>query len=301
MSQAKIRVAAAGVSACSIVTRRAVLSGLAATPLVLARRPTRAASGLSFGLTPVVLNSDIAFLDLLRGYLEGRLGVPVSLVQRRTYQEITALLLSGQLDAAWICGAPLVASEGRLDAIAVPVYKGVPLYQSYLIANAASRAVRLEDLRATSHAFSDPDSNSGCLVTRYRLARIGETPESFFAGTFFTYGHRNVIRAVAAGLAGSGSVDGYVWDVLAEVEPALVQRTRVVSRSAHHGFPPVACLTSRRHEPPLEALTTALLTMPGQAQGRALLRMLRLDGFTAAEPGLFDSIAAMHETVRGLG
>src|SRR5918992_5033183 len=63
---------------------------------------------LRFGLTPVFLDSDVQLLAALRRYLEDRLQRSVELVQRRTYQEITLLLLSGELDAAWICGYPFV-------------------------------------------------------------------------------------------------------------------------------------------------------------------------------------------------
>jgi ABC-type nitrate/sulfonate/bicarbonate transport system substrate-binding protein len=71
--------------------------------------PARAADlGLSFGLTPVFLTNDQELLTLIRGYLEEALGARVQLVQRRTYQEITAMLLAGQIDAAWICGYPYV-------------------------------------------------------------------------------------------------------------------------------------------------------------------------------------------------
>jgi phosphonate transport system substrate-binding protein len=66
---------------------------------------------IKFGLTPVFLTSDFELLDRLRAYLESATGVPVRLITRRTYQEITSLLLSGQLDAAWICGFPFVANH----------------------------------------------------------------------------------------------------------------------------------------------------------------------------------------------
>ena len=62
-------------------------------------------------------------------------------------------------------------------------------------------------------------------------------PPSSFADFFFTYGHRNVVRAVASGLAESGSIDGYVWDVMSEREPDLIAKTRVIYRSEQLGFP----------------------------------------------------------------
>ena len=38
--------------------------------------------------------------------------------------------------------------------------------------------------------------------------------------------------------------------------------------------------------------------MPDSEPGRAILQILRLDGFTRAEPALFDGIAAKYEAVR---
>ena len=72
---------------------------------------------MSFGLTPVFLTNDQDLLTLIRGYLEEALGTRVQLVQRRTYQEITAMLLAGQIDAAWICGYPTCATATSLRSL----------------------------------------------------------------------------------------------------------------------------------------------------------------------------------------
>ncbi len=127
---------------------------------------------------------------------------------RRTYQEITALLVSGQIHSAWICGYPFVQYRDALDLVATPSWNGRPLYQSYLIIPADRPADDWRDILGDTHAFSDPDSNSGYLVTRTLLAENGLMLDQFFARHFFTYGHRNVVRAVASRLALSGSVDG---------------------------------------------------------------------------------------------
>ncbi|MGQ9369459.1 substrate-binding domain-containing protein [Azospirillum sp. ST 5-10] len=285
---------AAGPPACR---RRTVLAGLAAGA-TLAAAPVHGGDALRFGLTPVFLDSDTALLAALERYLGAAMGRPVALVQRRTYQEITTLLLTGNLDAAWICGFPFVQYRPRLALVAVPLYRGRPLYQSYLIVGAGGPVAAVDDLRGTVHAFSDPDSNSGFLVTQHLLATRGETPASFFRRSFFTYGHRNVVRAVSSGLAEGGSVDGYVWDVMAEVEPALVAGTRVLRRSPWLGFPPVACPAARRDGADIAALRRALVSMADHPAGRDVLALLRLDGFTAAEPSLFEPIAAMYDAVR---
>jgi phosphonate transport system substrate-binding protein len=278
---------------------RRQLLAIAAAGLAVFARSARGADGpLRFGLTPVFLDSDVQLLAALQRYLENQLLSPVELVKRRTYQEITLLLLSGQLDAAWICGFPFVQYREQLALVAVPLYRGQPLYQSYLIANAANEAKTVEDLRGDVHAFSDPDSNSGFLVTRALLAEMGQSPERFFRHHFFTYGHRNVVRAVASGLADSGSVDGYVFEVVQDLEPDLLQGAHIVRRSEWLGFPPIACQRAAQSSPRIETLRAALLTMPDSAPGQAILEILRLDGFTHAEPSLFDGIAAKYEAVR---
>lgn len=280
--------------------RRVFLTGLAsffASLAVFSRQSQAESSEIRFGLTPVFLTSDLELLGRLQEYLGRATGVSVNLVTRRTYQEIVALLISRQIDAAWICGYPYVMHETELQLVAVPRWRGRPLYQSYLIVDADRRAESLADLKGDVHAFSDPDSNSGFLVTRAALAETHARPETFFERTFFTYGHRNVIRAVASGLATSGSVDGYVYEVVAELEPDLTARTRIVRRSEWLGFPPIAAPRVAVDNEHLARLSAALLNMSEDMEGRAILAMLRLDGFAREEADLFDTIAAKAATV----
>lgn len=256
---------------------------------------------LRFGLTPVFLDNDMALLKRLKDFLVRQTGRSVQLIQRRTYEEITSLLVSGQLTAAWICGYPFVAHKDQLSLVAVPVWRGRPLYQSYLIVAADRPAQGVNDLENDLHAFSDPNSNSGHLVTQAILARSKRRPEEFFRKTFFTYSHRNVVRAVASGLADSGSVDGYVWEVIAEIEPKLASQTKVIARSAWLGFPPIAVKATNSGTSEVLALKSALLTMRSDPDGAEVLRLLHLDGFTKASPSLFDGIAEQIRAVRSLG
>lgn len=281
-------------------SRRAVLTASLAAPMIVGGAAV-AATPFKFGLTPVLLDSDIALLDQVQAYLEEALGSPVDLVKRRTYQEITALLLSGELDAAWICGFPFVQHWDRLSLVAVPLYHQKPLYQAYLIVPQDRMVETWEDLRGDIHAFSDPDSNSGHLVTWALLAEAGETPNGFFRETIYTYGHRNVVRAIASGLAQSGSVDGYVWDVLSHRDAALASKTKVLRRSEFLGFPPIACLTINQASPKIRALSAALEKIDQSDNGRKLLNMLELDGFAVEDRSLFDAIATKYDLVKGQG
>ncbi len=285
------------------VSRRALLVAGVGQALAMQTRARSAwaAEVLRFGLTPVFLTSDLELLKRLKSYLSRATGHEIQLVQRRTYEEITSLLVSGQLDAAWICGYPFVAYREKLELVAVPVWHGKPLYQSYLIGRTGRGARGIQALRGDVHAFSDPNSNSGYLVTTSELAAMGERPDRFFRQIFFTYGHRNVVRAVASGLAQSGSVDGYVWQVMAEIEPELTSRTEIVGQSAWLGFPPIACPKALEGSEQIAKLRNALLSMHADDEGRTVLGLLRLDGFSNEQPALFDSIAAMVAAVRKFG
>lgn len=283
-------------------SRRQFLAQGAVAALVIAAATEAASTApLNFGLTPVFLTNDLELLTKLKTYLSRKTGREVQLVQRRTYEEITALLLSGQLDGAWICGYPFAQFREQLTLVSVPVWRGKPLYQSYLIAPKGRDVHSIDDLKGDIHAFSDPNSNSGYLVTASLLAERKLRPDQFFRKIMFTYGHRNVVRAVASGLAQSGSVDGYVWEVMASIEPELTGKTEIVAMSELLGFPPIACLKSQRMSEGVELLHQALVEMAQDDEGRHVLNLLKLDGFADEPDSLFDTIAAKMMLVRGLG
>jgi phosphonate transport system substrate-binding protein len=285
------------------LSRRSVLSALTGLAAMASASASAADTGtnLRFGLTPVFLDNDWQLLERLRSHIRETTGRDVEYVQRRTYKEVVALLLLGEIDAAWLCGYPLLQHPGRLEAVAIPVWQGQPLYRAYVITADDRPLEDFVNLQGDIHAYSDPDSNSGHLVTVAALLDFGHRPEQFFARTFFTFGHRNVVRAVARRLAQSGSVDGYVYDALAITEPELVARTRVVWRSDWHAFPPVVVAYEARETPAVLALTQALFDIARTEAGRDVLRLLQLDGFVPPQPGAFDSIAQLMRLVSERG
>ena len=126
-----LRTAGCRRSRVPMLPRRTALVGLAAASLWPdLSRPALASTPVSFGLNPLFLDSDIKLLSILQEYLARQLGRPVVLVKRRTYQEITAMLLTGQLDAAWICDDPYVQHQSQLALLAIPLYHQKPLYQT---------------------------------------------------------------------------------------------------------------------------------------------------------------------------
>lgn len=266
---------------------KAALAGWALGPL-----RARADEPLLFGTTPVILDEQAQFLGTWQSYLEARLRRPVRFVQRGSYREIVVLLLTGKLDFAWLCGYPYVRYKHQLERVAVPLYRGEPLYRSYLITPADDRVTRsILDLRGRVFAFSDPDSNSGWLVPQAELKRQDENSAYFFSRSFYTWGHRRVIQAVGAGLAQGGAVDGYIWDTLAALHPEFTRATRVAWRSESFGFPPIVASPGQSRDS-VEAMRRVLLNMQVDPAGRALLARLNLDGFARGSDALFRGIEA---------
>ncbi|MGJ7509909.1 substrate-binding domain-containing protein [Variovorax sp. GT1P44] len=246
-----------------------------------------------FGTTPVFLDDQVGFLARWAAHLSGAMGMPVEFVQRRSYRDIMVLLRSDALDAAWICGFPWVVNKAQLHGVSIPMYRDGPWYQSYLIVPAAdTKTSSLLDLRAKVFAYSDPDSNSGCLVPRTTLMKAGVDPDRHFSRSFFTWGHRNVVQAVAAGLAQGGAVDGYVWDTLQLLAPGLVEKTRVAWRSDFYGFPPVAARGTLDADTE-QRFRAALLGMADVPNGKRLLNELNLTAFGTFQPEVFDGIASL--------
>jgi phosphonate transport system substrate-binding protein len=252
---------------------------------------------IRIGLTPVFLDDQMNFNARWRSWFEEKLERPVVFVQRGSYRDIVDLLRSGKIDFAWLCGFPYVRHRREIQLVAVPVWRGQPLYQSYLVADAGNLGIRsLADLRGTVFAYSDPDSNSGFLYPQFQLRNAQVDPASYFSRTFFTWSHSKVVEAVSLGLANGGAVDGYVWETLAQVSPDLARGTRVIEKSPFFGHPP---FVARQDISPadLQCFRSVLLGMATDTQGMALLRRLRLDGFQVATPELYDGIARMVDTV----
>lgn len=248
------------------------------------------ADEILIGITPVILADRSDFLEQWEIYLSQRLSRPARFVQRKTYKEIVDMLLRGNLDAAWICGYPFVQYRDQLNLVAVPLYQGEPLYQSYLIVGADdSSTAQISDVGQRIFAYSDPDSNSGFLVPQYQLRIRGIDPNHFFRRSFFTWSHEDVIEAVAAGVADAGAVDGYVWDSLNQITPQLTSGTRIAWRSPKYGFPPIV---SPRNSPTgvSAELRSVLTRMAEDNAGREILGLLNIDGFSIQEPTLYDGI-----------
>ncbi len=280
--------------------RQLFLRATAAAGMAACWRPTPAAGRLRIGLTAVILADEAAFLARWAAYLGPRLGSEVAFLSRDEYQRLHDMLNAGQIDALWTCGYPYVRFRKQLHLLAVPLYQGQPTYQSYLIRHKGDPSIRgWPDVRGKVFAYSDPLSNSGWLVAQGELAKVNIRPHDF-KRTFFAHGHSHVAEAVAARLADAGSIDGYVWETMRLQGMPAAAQTEVIWKSMHHGFPPLVTASDGWGQP-ARALQATLLQMANDAEGRALLKELNLDGFIAGSFADFESIYRLACSVPGSG
>jgi phosphonate transport system substrate-binding protein len=274
-----------------------VIAAALLAPVAHAAAPA-APSALRVGITAVLFEKHLDLNRQFVAYVGEKLGMPATLVQRRTYKQISDLLERAELDVSFICGLPYVIDHERfgLELLAAPeVYEG-PIYYSYVIVPADSPVRSFEELRGMRYAFSDPLSNSGWLVPAHDLARMGTTPEAFFKRTIFTYSHSASVEAVAVKFVDGASVDSYVYDYLATIQPALVARTRIIRRSSPHPIPPVVVRAGL--PPDLKVrLREVFLGMDADPRGRAILTSLGIKRFVSIADRSFDGIREMRRVV----
>lgn len=232
-------------------------------------------------------------------YVGNALERDIELVQRKTYQEVSTLLARGDIDIAFICSGPyaLLGNDSGLDLLVAPQVDGSSQYHAYLIVHRDSPHTSLEDLRGRTFAFTDPDSNTGRVVPLHWLASTGETPESFFRETFYTYSHDNSILAVAKGLADGASVDGLIWEYVRKTQPELAARTRVIRRSEPMGIPPVVSSRSLDMNT-RERVRRVLLGAHEDEKGGKILKALMIERFVKPEDSWYESIRTMRRDLR---
>jgi phosphonate transport system substrate-binding protein len=234
----------------------------------------------------------------LLDYLSKKLDRPVERVQRRTYSEVNDLVRREEVDMAFVCTSSYLVGRRDFDMqlLVAPQVNGKVTYHAVIIVPADSPAQSFADLRGKVFAFTDPISFSGRVYPTYLLQQAGETPEAFFARTFFTYSHDDAIQAVAAGLADGASVDSLVLDFALKRDPSLQARIRVIHTSPPFGMPPV--VVSPNIRPQLRAqLSDTLLNMHQDTDGKAALQALDYDRFVLVSQEDYRSAETVEDVI----
>jgi len=235
----------------------------------------------------------VYYRDFLR-YVQDKIGIKVYYVDREGYAEINEMLKNRQLEAAFVCSGPYVDGhkEFGLELLAAPQAYGVTVYYSYIIVPKDSPIRSFAELRGKRFAFTDPLSNSGKLVPTYMLARMNETPESFFREFIFTKAHDKSIKAVAQGVVDAAAVDSLIWEYLNATNPQFTAKTRILEKSSPYAIPPL--VVPRDIDPELKKrLRGAFLNAHNDPRGLEILKKMHIDKFVTIDDNAYDSVREM--------
>lgn len=239
-------------------------------------------------------------------YVAERLGITLQFVDDRDWQARELGLEGGEIDAAWICGAPYVEKMGRrlpLELLAAPVmadprYQDRPIYFSEVIVRADSLCRTFDDLCGATWAYNEPHSHSGYHAVRYFLTAHG-LKGSFFGRVVESGAHEISVRMIREGLVDSSAIDSTVLDLLYRAEPGLRNDLRVIEVIGPSPCPPYVVGT---HVPPelRSAMRETLLSMDKDIKGRAVLERAMMRRFAAVRDADYDPIREMLKAARGV-
>jgi phosphonate transport system substrate-binding protein len=250
---------------------------------------------LKVAVTPVLIEKNVEINERLISYISQKVGIPIRIVQRKTYQEINDLIRQKEVDIAFVCSLSYIIGKQKsgMELLVVPKTKGQPLYYSYVIVAMGGLAKSIEDLKGQLYAYPDPLSNSGYLYPRHRLAKAGYNPDGFFRKWIRTNSHSASIEAVNDGFVQGASVDSYIYDLMSILNPEMTANTKVIEISPAFGFPPVV-VRKDLSEDVKNKLRTVFLQIDKDPAGREILQSMLLEGFTPGDDSLFDSVRKMH-------
>ena len=225
-----------------------------------------------------------------------RLGLPTELIVGTSFAQFA----SGEADIGFICGLPYVdlvrLTPPPVELLAAPVlagerYMGRPIYFSDVIVRRGDAARAFADLRGRSWAYNDLDSHSGYNLTRFQLARMGET-RGFFRTVVAAGSHQRSIRMVAAGDVDAAAIDSQVLAIERRDHPELTETIAVIDTFGPSTIQPVVAAA---HLPAAlkQAVRAALFAMSDDAVARRQLARGFVERFVPITDADYDDIRTM--------
>lgn len=238
-------------------------------------------------------------------YLGDRFGFELRFVNDIAWQERERRFDEGEIDIAWICGAPYVQKMARHDPIellaapvhAAPRYMNRPVYFSDVMVRRDSPYQAFSDLRGTRWAYNSLGSHSGHQVVRYHLATLGLNGD-FFGSVICSGAHQRSMELIAGGEIDASAIDTTVLDAVRETNPGLCAQLRAIEVLGPSSQPPWAIGTRVPAEIRL-ALRETLTHMHEVGVGRAILQRHGFARFAPVVDADYDDIREMLRVADG--
>jgi phosphonate transport system substrate-binding protein len=253
------------------------------------QRPIRI--GVVSMITPV---GTVEYYQEIIDYISEKIGQPVEMQYRKTYDEMDRLLEQGEVDAAFICSAPYIEDKRQFGAelLVAPQVDGSPFYRSFIIVHQDSDIQSFDELRGRSFAFTDPKSNSGRLYPDYLLARRGDRTEDFFEKYIYSYSHNKSVELVAKKEVDGAAVESLIYEYMQKKKSPYVQQTRIVDQSQYFGSPPLVS-TMKTSTFIKEKITEIMLNMHKDSRGSEILATMSIEKFVRGNDSNYDSVRDM--------
>lgn len=252
------------------------------------RQPIRFVTFLAPNIYPVY--------QFVADYVAEKLNCPTELTEGVSFDQFAA----NQADVGFICGLPYVQLADQrpptVKLLAAPVLQGEryqdrPIYFSDVIVRRDSPFQTFADLRGRSWSYNDPESHSGYNLTRYWLAKLGETGRYF--GRVVQAGfHQKSIGMVCAGEIDASSIDSQVLAVEMRDHPELDEQLRIIEI---FGPSPIQPVVAARHVSDSLAADVCgvLLAMADDPAARIALDHGFVKRFAAVSDADYDEIRTM--------
>jgi phosphonate transport system substrate-binding protein len=246
-------------------------------------------------ITPV---GTVQYYQNIIEYISEKIGQPVEMQYRKTYDEMDRMLEQGEVDAAFICGGPYIEDKKKfgVELLVVPQVDGTPLYRSFIIVHRDSDIQNFAELQGKSFAFTDPKSNSGKLYPDYLLARRGERIEDFFGKYIYSYSHNKSVELVAKKEVDGAAVESLIYEYMKGKKSPYVQQTRIINQSQYFGSPPLVA-TPKTSTFIKKKIVEILVNMHQDPKGKKILNTVLIDRFVQAKDSNYDSIREMQSFV----
>jgi phosphonate transport system substrate-binding protein len=255
---------------------------------MMAKRSLLALTFLAPNMLPVY--------QFMMEYLGSKLGCQIELVVGSDYSQIF------RADLAFICGLPYVLytrprfASPPLEALVAPVLQGErfqnrPIYFSDVIVHRDSAFHSFADLRGCSWAYNEPQSQSGYGITRYWLAKMGET-NGYFKTVVETGFHQKSIRKVYNRKVDASAIDVQVLAVELRQKPQIAEQLRVIDTLGPSTIQPLAVA----HRLPLSLkrdIQAVFAEIHGEPASRVHLDRGFIDHFVKVSDADYDDIREM--------
>ncbi len=231
-------------------------------------------------------------------YVALHIGDEASMILRPSYSDVRILLEEKEVDIALVCtGTYIICSRAAtIELIAVPEFKNDLKYRCLFVVNKYSTINDIADLQGRSFAFTDPESNTGCIVPSWVVSKQGKEPKEYFSKIIYTGSHDRSLYAVAKGLVDGAGVDSLVFYSFIETHPEMKEFLRVIWKSEPFGAPPIVVPTGLG-ESMKEQFREIFLSMSQDVQGRKILDGIGIERFRTPQPGEYNSAYEIWDTI----